>query len=189
MYADRVYKRASEPDPQVSAGDPGETSEPDQRKRALHAPAPRAQVVEESRSVVVADDAAEDTPTPARARPRELGAYGRKLEPTLVLDRNRPSLVKKDAQQRTEANGLGHLMGSPTWRLVAMLVAGCVAAFAFGTLVALWLQARRTQIHAGSAQTSLPQVPSARATTTPPGPKPVPLTDLPLDTPKSRRRP
>lgn len=102
-------------------------------RAAVHRPAPRVQVVEEARTVVVAG--ADDPDATTRMPPLEPG----RNDPTLVLRAVRPDpswvvpppVVVPPASKRN-------------WILPVVVVVAVLMAFAFGGVVALWLHWRAT---------------------------------------------
>lgn len=93
----------------------------------VHAPAPRANVVEEARTVVVTDETAKDASATQRLRKMEPG----RNDPTLVLRavRGTPSWEKKKK-------------GGSSWVPWLLLGAAAALAFGFGGALALWLAKR-----------------------------------------------
>ncbi len=161
------------------------------QQTAAHAPRPRANVSEESRSVVITDHPQRRDTEPPRAAFRERAALPRSsAEPTLVIrDRRALDELRTDIERRRQQRGKG-------LRPIYLWGALGVAAFVLGGIVAFLAtdghsdaqpDASNAPVAGGriEAQMATPRAPIATVQSKPePAPTPaVRLDDLPVEPP------
>jgi hypothetical protein len=147
------------------------------QQRGAHAPAPRAQVTEEARSVVISDDPRQTSPAPSAAAGVPARKRSERTEKTVVIrDRRqieelRREMAKRKAQLEAPPPSKGLLL----WVIVG------VAAFVTGGLVALFATRDESTdvapIPPISSQ-ALPVVPTAPSAEEPPS---VSIDELPIE--------
>ena len=155
------------------------------QQQGAHAPAPRAQVTEEARSVVISDHPPRGGSAPAPAGvPTETGAKRRseRTEKTVVIrDRRQIEELRREMAKRKHQ----HAAPPPTKGLLLWVIVG-LAAFVTGGLVALFA----TRDDAASvapvspvASQALPVAPAVPSAAEPPS---VSIDELPIEGSKKR---
>jgi hypothetical protein len=150
------------------------------QQRGAHAPAPRAQVTEEARSIVISDLPPHGSPAPPRAAAADAPAKKRseRTEKTVVIrdrrqiDELRREMAKRKAQLAPPP--------PPTKGLLLWVIVG-VAAFVTGGLVALFATRDESTVVAPIppvASQALPVAPAAPSAAEPPS---VSIDELPIE--------
>ena len=147
------------------------------QQRGAHAPAPRAQVTEEARSIVITDDPPRTSPAPSKVAGVPARKRSERTEKTVVIrDRRQIEELRREMAKRkprVEAP-------APTKGLLLWVIVG-LAAFVTGGLVALFATRDESTgvapIPPGASQV-LPVVPTVPSAAEPPS---VSIDELPIE--------
>ncbi|MEI9936751.1 MAG: hypothetical protein WDO69_05960 [Pseudomonadota bacterium] len=182
---------ARSPEPEHLSGEPEELDDLEElgdeaiiaQQTAAHAPQPRANVSEESRSVVITEHPRRsDTEPPRNPPPRSSAEATLVIRDRRALDEMRQKIVRRQQRQKAQGHQALYLWGA--LGLAAFVLGGIVALLATDTRPASQTAENQPPAARGEAQVPLPSTPvvkpAATGSTASP-PRAVRLDDLPVE--------